>query len=69
MSKKQVLAIMGKPLENEVYNTNDVWYYFTQVKWSDGSITRDECSPVYFENNKLVGWGTKEYKKFRQKDW
>jgi outer membrane protein assembly factor BamE (lipoprotein component of BamABCDE complex) len=69
MTKQQVLKVMGEPLKNEVYNTDKVWYYFTEVKWSDGAITRDECTPLFFKNDKLVGWGTNEYKKFRQKDW
>jgi outer membrane protein assembly factor BamE (lipoprotein component of BamABCDE complex) len=69
MTKQEVLDIMGEPLKNEVYNTDNVWYYFTQVKWSDGSITRDECTPLFFENGKLAGWGRTEYKKYRQKEW
>jgi hypothetical protein len=60
---------MGEPLKNEVYNTDDVWYYFTEPKWSDGMITRDECTPVFFNDEKLEGWGQREYKNFRQKNW
>jgi outer membrane protein assembly factor BamE (lipoprotein component of BamABCDE complex) len=69
MTKEEVLAIMGKPLTNEVYNTDNVWYYFTQSKWSEGMITRDECTPLFFEDGKLAGWGQQEYKKYRQRDW
>ena len=69
MTKSEVLSIMGKPLENEVYNTANTWYYFTEVKWSDGYITRDECTPVFFKDGKLAGWGQKEYKKSRQQRW
>ena len=69
MDKQEVLAIMGEPLTNEVYNTDNVWYYFTDPKWSDGVITHDECTPLFFEDNKLLGWGQKEYKEYRQKEW
>lgn len=69
MTKQEVLAIMGEPLKNEVYNTENAWFYFTEVKWSDGRITRDECTPVFFKDDKLAGWGAIEYKQFRQKNW
>ncbi|MBN1863323.1 MAG: DUF3192 domain-containing protein [Victivallales bacterium] len=69
MTKQEVLGIMGEPLTNEVYNEDNVWYYFTQVKWSDGMITHDECTPVFFEDGKLLGWGQAEFKKHRQRVW
>jgi len=69
MTKQEVLNLMGEPLKNQVYNKKNVWYYFTEVKWSDGAITRDECTPIFFIDGKVKGWGEDEYKKFRQKDW
>lgn len=69
MTKQQVLKVMGEPLRNEVYNTDNVWYYFTESKWSDGVCTRDECTPLFFKNGLLLGWGQKAYKKYRQKKW
>ena len=69
MTKQEVLKLMGHPLEDEVYNTDDVWYYFIESKWSDGMITRDECLPLFFENDRLMGWGRKELKKYKQRDW
>jgi len=69
MTKQEVLDLMGRPLENEVYNTDKVWYYFIESKWSDGMITRDECLPIFFENDRVAGWGQEEYKKYRQKNW
>ena len=69
MTKEEVRSIMGEPLANEVYISDDAWFYFTQVKWSDGRITHDECTPVFFKDNKLVGWGQHEYKQFRQSNW
>ena len=57
MTKQQVLKVMGEPLRNEIYNTDDVWYYFTESKWSDGACTRDVCSPLFFNRGLLLGWG------------
>ncbi len=69
MSKQEVLAVMGQPLVNEKYNTENVWFYYTESKWSDGSRTSDECSPLVFEDGKLIGWGQAFYKKYVQKSW
>ena len=58
MDKKQVLAIMGEPVKGEAYCSDDVWYYFTNSRWMDGLITRDECTPVAFDYfGKVIGWG------------
>jgi len=70
MSKSEVLKVMGEPLRDEIYNTDDVWYYFTESKWSDGMMTRDECTPLFFDKQgSLLGWGQKEYKHYRQRKW
>ena len=69
MTKEEVLSIMGKPLENEIYNKPDVWFYYTESKWSDGNRTSDECTPLVFEEGKLIGVGAEFYKKYRQKKW
>ena len=70
MSKEQVLSIMGEPLKNEVYNSDNTWYYFVESKWSDGMITRDECAPLFFDDEgKLAGWGQEAYRKYSQRNW
>ena len=69
MTKDEVLSIMGKPLEKEIYNKPDVWFYYTESKWSDGNRTSDECTPLVFEEGKLIGFGGEFYKKYRQKKW
>ena len=61
MTKSQVKAIMGEPLVNEVYNKPNVWFYYTDCKWSDGAITREECTPLVFKDGKLEGIGWKYY--------
>ncbi|OGV47790.1 MAG: hypothetical protein A2X49_08375 [Lentisphaerae bacterium GWF2_52_8] len=70
MTKQEVIKIMGEPNKNEVYNTPDIWFYYTNPKWSDGAVTRDECTPLVFENDRLAGWGSDYYKvNYEFKDW
>ncbi|MGQ9571401.1 MAG: DUF3192 domain-containing protein [Thermodesulfovibrionales bacterium] len=62
MTKENVSAIMGKPTFNEAYQSLKersvvILFYYTQRKWADGGYTKDECTPIVFENGKLVGWG------------
>ena len=33
-------------------------FYYTQRKWKDGIITKDECTPVGIEDGKLIGFGS-----------
>lgn len=66
MTKKEVLSIMGQPDLNEAYKSlhgkrMTIFFYYTQKKRSDGSVTKDETTPVVFENGKLIGWGTEFY--------
>lgn len=62
MDKQVVLEIMGEPLTKEIYNTPHVWYYYTRTQWNDGMNTRDECTPLVFdETGKLKGWGRDYY--------
>jgi len=60
MSKDQVRAIMGEPLQ-EPFCKPDVWYYYIDTKWHDGQSTRDECMPLVFKKGKLAGWGNEYY--------
>ena len=57
MTKAEVLAIMGEPLRDEVFNKPDTWYYYIDTKWHDTYTTQDECMPLVFRKSKLVGWG------------
>lgn len=73
MTKEQVMAIMGKPDLNEAYQSLYgrsvvIFFYYTQRKWADGNTTKDECTPVVFENGKLVGWGDEFYKRKMEVD-
>lgn len=67
MSKEQVISIMGKPLFNEAYKSIKgksliIYFYFTERKIADGSMTKDECTPIVFEDGLLIGWGSEFYK-------
>ena len=58
MTKKQVIEIMGEPIKGESYCTDDVFFYYTRQAWMDGLITRDECTPIAFDEfGRVKGWG------------
>ncbi|HEA17086.1 MAG: DUF3192 domain-containing protein [Pseudoalteromonas prydzensis] len=44
--------------ENDVYQ---VLFYATHSIHSDGKTTKDECTPMVFKNNKLIGVGDSIY--------
>ena len=59
MTKDEVLAIMGEPIKGEVFCSDNVWWYYTRTCWTDFMTTREECTPVVFDEDGLVeGWGT-----------
>ena len=63
MTRDQVREIMGEPLSGEKYAADDAWFYFTYPKWFDGMNTRDECTPLMFDElGTLRGIGYEYYK-------
>ena len=64
MTKAQVLEVMGRPLEDEIFCKPDVWFYQIETIWADGLTTMDECMPLVFENGKLSGWGNSFYTRY-----
>ncbi|MBN64199.1 MAG: hypothetical protein CME20_22800 [Gemmatimonadetes bacterium] len=63
MSKTEVMSAMGKPDIYECFqNLNgkqtEILFYYTKRKWKDGTITKDECTPVGIEDGKLIGFGS-----------
>ncbi len=65
MTKEEVLAVMGKPVQNETYTKPDLWYYYIRPNWIDGLATEDECMPLVFKDGKLIGWGNEYYARSR----
>jgi hypothetical protein len=64
-SYKSILTNMGIADFNELYTKNNdtyqVLYYRTQRMDDDGVTTKDECTPLVFKNDALVGWGESAY--------
>jgi len=69
MTRDEVRAVLGEPLANESYHEPDVWHYYTQRRWADGAITRDECTPVVFADGRVVGWGHDFLRQYRHEQW
>lgn len=69
MSRGEVISVMGEPVKDEVYCKPNVLFYYTDSKWSDGNVTSDECTPIVFEKDKVIGIGADFYKDYIQKDW
>ena len=44
----------------------DVLFYYTETYKSDGFVTEEELSPVYFVDGLLVGWGTSGFDAWKQ---
>ena len=65
MSVQQVETLMGTAAFNEFYQQNDkqiqVLFYRTQRTKGDGKTTKDECTPLVFEQGELKGWGERAY--------
>lgn len=61
INQEQVLNTLGSADFNELVSVNgenvQVLYYRTQRVREDGLTTKDECTPLVFVNNSLVGWG------------
>ena len=57
MTTDQVRAAMGKPYKSEFYGSKLYWFYITEWQ-SDGKTTSDEMTPLVFENDILLGWGS-----------
>ncbi|MFC3093105.1 DUF3192 domain-containing protein [Alteromonas sediminis] len=61
MRYQDVTRKMGVADFNEMVQKNGVnrrvLYYRTQRLSDDGVTSKDECTPLVFENDVLVGWG------------
>lgn len=41
-----------------------VLFYRTHHEKSDGVTTKEECTPLIFENDRLIAWGADTYKQY-----
>jgi hypothetical protein len=69
ITRTQILELMGSPDISEAKVEGDeliqVMFYRTHHKTSDGITTRDECTPLLFENDTLVAWGDTAYARYQ----
>ena len=61
-TRTEVLTKMGEPNFSEAFKGRGdepytVLYYRTHREHGDGDTTKDETTPLVFENDLLVGWG------------
>ena len=69
-TRDEVLALLGSPDITEAKlldddNTIQVMFFRTQHVKADGLTTQDECTPLVFENQRLVAWGEGAYESFQ----
>ena len=70
MEREAVIARLGAPDDSEAFNTDNgeevrVLFYRTTHKHSDGETTRDETTPLVFQDDVLTGWGHSVYEAVR----
>jgi hypothetical protein len=68
VSKTAITDTFGPADFNELVNTNgeavQVLYYRTQRIDDDGITTKNECTPLVFVKDELVGWGELSVSKY-----
>ncbi|RUO79504.1 DUF3192 domain-containing protein [Pseudidiomarina taiwanensis] len=69
-SKSEVIQLLGSPDFSEAKSTADgdnvlVLFYRTHHVKSDGITTRDECTPLLFQNDRLIAWGADAYSEYQ----
>lgn len=62
-----VTSVLGSPDFTESHKVDGkhtrVFFYRTQHRKGDGITTKDECTPLVFEGERLIGWGDAAYRK------
>ncbi len=68
IDRSYVIQTLGSPDLTEAKRKDDitfqVMFYRTQHIQSDGITTKDECTPMLFENGSLIAWGDTAYQQF-----
>ena len=69
-TREEVLALLGSPDITEAKKQGNaaiqVMFFRTQHVRADGLTTQDECTPLLFENDKLIAWGEGAYLSYQQ---
>jgi hypothetical protein len=70
MTRSAVITKLGTPADSEAFTRDGremrVLFYRTQWKHSDGETSRDETTPLVFEDDALLGWGNSVYADLRR---
>ena len=69
-TREEVLALLGTPDITEAKQQGatviQVMFFRTQHVRADGLTTQDECTPLLFENDKLIAWGDGAYSSYQK---
>ena len=69
-TREEVLALLGSPDITEAKRQGataiQVMFFRTQHVRADGLTTQDECTPLLFENDKLIAWGEGAYSSYQK---
>lgn len=69
VSVKQLLGKADFSEAKAVKKTKlQVLFYRTHHEKSDGVTTKEECTPLIFENDQLIAWGQDTYKQYLDAD-
>lgn len=73
MTKNQVRTLLGTASRRETIEKNghvyDVWYYLNNLLLTKSCYSYSNYTPLFFENDILIGWGRKFYNAlFEKKD-
>ncbi|MFQ6371227.1 DUF3192 domain-containing protein [Shewanella sp. YIC-542] len=69
-SGESIIHLLGRPDFSEAKISQgqaiNILFYRTHQTQADGITTRDECTPLLFSNDKLIGWGADTYQQYLQ---
>ena len=68
--RSEIISQMGAATFTEAFTADNgsgykVLYFRTHREHSDGDTTKDETTPLVFENDKLIGWGEDALQRIR----
>jgi hypothetical protein len=68
--RSEIVSLMGAATFTEAFTGENgsgyqILFYRTQREHGDGDTTKDETTPLVFENDKLIGWGNDALQRIR----